>query len=85
MKSSPKSLSFSIVTPSQETIDWDLCTPEAQEREQLRRWMALPIEDKLAAVEAMGEQARATLAWLRESGRPHFDPETGKLVTGAGS
>ena len=67
---------------SSEPIDWSLCTPEGQEREQLRRWIALPLRARLEALEEMCDHARATLASLRRRGLPWIDPETGEAVLG---
>lgn len=47
-------------------IDWSLCTPEGQQREQLRRWMNLPLLEKLYAVEQMGEYAQSAKRALEE-------------------
>jgi hypothetical protein len=61
-------------------IDWSLCTWEGAERDQLRHWMALPLREKLQALEQMCDHARATVAWRKSKGLPYFDPETGHLV-----
>lgn len=71
------------MTPGLEHIDWSLCTPEAQDREQLRRWMALPLLAKLEALEEMCDHSRATIASLQRRGLPYIDPFTGEGVRGA--
>ncbi len=65
-----------------EEIDWSLCTFEGAEREQLRRWVALPLRAKLEALEELCDQSRRMIAWRRERGLPYFDPVTGELVRG---
>ena len=65
-----------------EFIDWSLCTPEGQEREQLRRWIALPLRARLIALEEMCDHARATLVSRRRRGLPWIDPETGEALHG---
>jgi hypothetical protein len=40
-----------------QTIDWTLTTWEGAQREQLRRWAALPLERIIVAIEEMGELA----------------------------
>ncbi len=44
-----------------EAIDWRLTTWEGAQREQLRRWAELPLEDIVRALEEM-EQLAARLA-----------------------
>ncbi len=61
-------------------IDWSICTPERAEREQLRRWAALPLRRKLRALEQMCDHARETIASRKARGLAWFDPETGELV-----
>lgn len=61
-------------------IDWESCTFEGSERQQLQRWAALSLRAKLEALEAMCDHARATIAWRRREGLPYFDPTTGELV-----
>lgn len=39
-------------------IDWESCTFEGSEREQLRVWSRLPLRRKLMALEEMGETGR---------------------------
>lgn len=68
------------MSPELEAIDWSICTPEGSEREQLRRWAALPLRRKLLALEEMCDHARATIEWRRQQGLPYFDPVTGELV-----
>lgn len=63
-------------------IDWDSCTFEGAEREQLRRWSRLPLRNKLEALEGMCDQARATIAWRRRQSLPYIDPHTRQLVAG---
>jgi hypothetical protein len=71
------------MTPEQEQqIDWSLCTWEGSERDQLRRWSALPLMAKLRALEEMCDHSRATIASLQRRGLPYFDPHTGELVGG---
>ncbi len=38
-------------------IDWSLTTWEGSRREQLRRWVALPLEQMIEAIEDMDEVA----------------------------
>jgi hypothetical protein len=61
-------------------IDWERCTFEGAEREQLRRWIRLPLRDKLLALEQMSDHAQATIAWRKARGLPYFDPTTGELI-----
>lgn len=65
-----------------EEIDWNLCTFDGAEREQLRRWVALPLRTKLEALEEMGDRSRRMIASRQERGLPYFDPATGELVPG---
>jgi hypothetical protein len=69
---------------SRQEIDWESCTFEGAEREQLRVWSGLPLRQKLQAVEEMGELANKSLEWRKSRGLPYFDPGTGELVKGAG-
>jgi hypothetical protein len=41
----------------QEVVDWRLTTWEGAQREQLRRWAALPLEDVVRALEEMEDLA----------------------------
>jgi hypothetical protein len=61
-------------------IDWELCTPEGQDMDQLRHWSALPLRAKLVALEQMCDHARATIEWRRREGLPYIDPESGEVV-----
>jgi hypothetical protein len=61
-------------------IDWESCTFEGSEREQLRVWSRLPLRRKLLALEEMGDLASKMLAWRKSRGLPYIDPETGELV-----
>ena len=61
-------------------IDWSLCTYAGAEREQLRRWSALSLRAKLAAVEEMGDLANKFLNDRKARCLSYFDPETGALV-----
>jgi len=70
------------MSPELEAVDWSICTPEGSEREQLRRWAALPLIAKLKALEGMCDHARATVEWRESQGLPYFDPATGELVPG---
>jgi hypothetical protein len=63
-------------------IDWESCTFEGSEREQLRVWSQLPLRRKLMALEEMGDMARKTIEWRVSEGLPYFDPATGELVKG---
>jgi hypothetical protein len=63
-------------------IDWESCTFEGAEREQLRRWSRLPLRNKLQALEEMCDHARATIAWRYRKGLPYIDPSTRQLVPG---
>jgi hypothetical protein len=67
--------------PRQE-IDWESCTFEGSEREQLRVWSQLPLRRKLMALEEMGDLARKMLEWRKSRGLPYIDPATGELVKG---
>lgn len=67
---------------SRPQIDWESCTFEGSEREQLRRWSRLPLRNKLQALEEMCDRARATIAWRRGQGLPYIDPATRQLVSG---
>lgn len=40
-----------------EAVDWRLTTWEGAQREQLRRWAALPLEDIVRALEEMEDLA----------------------------
>jgi hypothetical protein len=55
--------------PRQE-IDWESCTFEGSEREQLRVWSQLPLRRKLMALEEMGDLARKMLEWRKSRGLP---------------
>lgn len=70
------------MNPVNDAIDWSICTPDGAERDQLRRWAALPLMSKLRALEEMCDHARATVAWRQREGLPYFDPDTGELVAG---
>lgn len=48
-------------TKRDETIDWRLTTWDGAQREQLRRWAELPLENIIRALEEM-EQLAARLA-----------------------
>ena len=63
-------------------IDWESCTFEGSEREQLRVWIRLPLRRKLMALEEMGELAGRMLEWRKVRGLPYIDPATGDLVKG---
>ena len=63
-------------------IDWESCTFEGSEREQLRVWSGLPLRQKLLALEEMGEMAARMLEWHKAAGLPYIDPDTGELVKG---
>ncbi len=65
--------------------NWERCTFEGAEREQLRVWSRLPLREKLLALEAMCDHARATIAWRKARGLPYIDPTTGELVGTRGS
>ena len=66
-------------------IDWDSCTFEGSEREQLRVWTYLPLRQKLMALEEMCDLAEKMLAWRKARGLPYIDPDTGEAVIGDGS
>lgn len=68
--------------PDATEIDWESCTFAGSEREQLRRWAALPLRAKLQALEQMCDHARATIAWRQREGLPYFDPMSGELIKG---
>jgi hypothetical protein len=63
-------------------IDWESCTFEGAEREQLRVWSRLPLRRKLMALEEMGDLARKMLDWRKARGLPYIDPDSGELVKG---
>jgi hypothetical protein len=44
-------------TRKKQKVSWDSCTWEGARREQLRRWIELPLREKLKAVEEMGKTA----------------------------
>jgi hypothetical protein len=64
-------------------IDWESCTFEGSEREQLRVWTRLPLRQKLMALEEMGDLASKMLGWRKSRGLPYIDPTTGELVKGS--
>jgi hypothetical protein len=64
----------------QSPVEWELCTFEGAEMEQLRVWSSLPLREKLLALEEMCDHARATIAWRKAKRLPYFDPFTGELV-----
>lgn len=64
-------------------IDWEACTFEGAEREQLRVWSRLPLRQKLLALEGMCDLADKGLEWRKSRGLPYIDPVTGKLVKSA--
>ena len=43
---------------NEDQIDWSLTTFEGAEREAMRRWAALPLEDMIAALEEMQRVAQ---------------------------
>lgn len=53
----------------EQTIDWQLTTWEGAEREQLRRWAQLSLEDILRAQEEMQEVAERLGVPSGSSGR----------------
>lgn len=61
-------------------IDWSKTTFEGAERESLRAWKQLSLEEKLKANEEMNEMFDAVILRKRESGEPYIDPDTGNLV-----
>jgi hypothetical protein len=61
-------------------IDWESCTFEGSEREQLRVWSQLPLRRKLMALEEMGDLAEKMFGWRKARGLPYIDPDTGELV-----
>jgi hypothetical protein len=61
-------------------IDWESCTFEGSEREQLRVWSRLPLRRKLMALEEMGDLARKMLEWRKARGLPFIDPATGQVT-----
>jgi len=61
-------------------VDWETCTFEGAEREQLRIWSRLPLRQKLLAVEEMCDLARKSVDWRISQGLPYIDPATGDLV-----
>ena len=63
-------------------IDWESCTFEGSEREQLRVWSRLPLRRKLMALEEMGDLASKMLEWRKSRGLPYIDPDTGELIKG---
>ncbi|MGD0253706.1 MAG: hypothetical protein ABSC01_13540 [Verrucomicrobiota bacterium] len=46
-----------IKTRKKQKVSWESCTWEGARREQLRRWIELPLREKLKAVEEMGKVA----------------------------
>ena len=48
-------------------IDWEITTWEGSRREQLRRWQALTLRERLQAVEDLGELAKR----LRDMPKKH--------------
>ncbi len=66
-------------------IDWSLTTWEGAEREQLRRWAALTLEEILLAQEQMqalaDRFARGTQAGIAESPPPPEAPRPGDRAT----
>ena len=54
-----------------DTIDWSLTTWDGAEREKMRRWAALPLEQIIQAIEEMGKFAEfvspsSSTSFLRE-------------------
>ncbi len=49
---------MSKLPDSLESVDWSVTTWEGARREQMRRWAALPLDRKIAALEEMEEVAR---------------------------
>ena len=61
-------------------INWEECTFEGAEREQLRAWSRLPLRAKLLALEGMCDHAAESLEWRRSRHLAYIDPVTGELV-----
>jgi hypothetical protein len=73
------------MTPNEtqrQEIDWESCTIEGSEREQLRVWSRLPLRRKLMALEEMGDLGARMLEWRKTRGLPYIDPDTGESVRG---
>lgn len=68
------------MNPPSPDIDWDLCTAEGSQIDQLRRWSALTLHQKLEALDEMCTHARRTLESRRRRGLPYIDPHTGELI-----
>ena len=51
-----------------EGFDWSVTTREGARRENLRRWCALTLRERLQALEDMGDLAEH-FRWMRETGR----------------
>lgn len=45
------------MSDADKTIDWSKTTFEGSRREQLRRWAALPVRERLEALDRLSEQA----------------------------
>ena len=53
---------------------WQLTTWEGSRREQLRRWRALTLREKLEAIEDMEELSRKLASACARTGRSPRDP-----------
>ncbi len=71
---------MSVEDSGEPQIDWESCTFEGAEREQLRVWSQLPLRNKLEALEEMCDHARATIERRRQQGLPYIDPYTGERI-----
>ena len=68
--------------PRRKEIDWESCTFEGAEREQLLVWSRLSIREKLHALQEMCDLGDRMLEWRKSKGLPYIDPYSGQLVRG---
>jgi len=68
---------------SQKNSDpWAAATWKGAELDQMRRWQALSLKEKLQAIENMGRLANHFSRLRHQQGLSYFDPATKKLVPG---
>ena len=72
-----------MTKPSDDGIDWDLCTWKGARRKQHQEYHAIPFSRKLELIEEMNQHALDTIETRRARGLPYIDPFTGKRVAGA--
>lgn len=72
-----------MTEPSEDEVDWSLCTWKGSRRQQHQEFHAIPFSRKLEIIEEMNRASLATMDSLRRRGLPYIDPYTGDRVSGA--